>query len=307
MKYDLNEVREYGYLRLIVGVFNSCSKANALQNNKVSFDAKKVKLVIEDSGWKEKKYNGYQHFIFAHHSPNYSDEINYFIDKYECRKLFEVDNEKEKKAKEKCRDEFKVLFWAFLKELWKYLSDRELGVKDYNPWIGELSTVGKSENFKCLWNSWNQKEEAALFTGEIIQDMRMLYDIITNQSYIYTDEYIEKFLTEARNLFVTMYKDAKRFKSVYKYLCKDVNNVVVCAGHAHKAKQYPKTSLYPLSFIGHRFYDKKADAITFEVIVMKNDGGSQRDIHSFFINSWWNESKDELNKLKIKNHLILNS
>lgn len=285
LKYDLNEVRQYDYLNLFVGVFNSCSKANALQNNKVSFDAQKVKLVIEDSNWKEEKYNGYRHFIFAHHSPQYSEEIDYFEDKYEYWKLSGTRS-------------FDKLYWAFLTEMGKYLVKKKLIIKKkYLDLLIRKKVDYNKYDFNNLWENVKIKSNE-LVKSEIIQDMRMLYDIINNQSHKYADEYIEKFLTEARNLFVTMYKDVEQFREVYEFLCAGVDNVVVCAGHTHKAKQNPKND-YSLSYIGHKFYDN--DGITFEVINVNNKD-VQREIYSFFENSWWQESKD---KEKIQTHLNL--
>ena len=253
---DLNEVREYNQLDLIVGIFNSCSQANALQNNKVSFASKKLQLVLERSNWKKSTE---KHIVLAHHSPSYS--IDYFDDKYGRWKY----------KKYKSFVNISELYDIYIGAINEYLSN------------GESIPSKIRENFKVefeeLLKTLNENSEWEFFESELFKDMEMLYNLLKDK-YRHFDEYINRYLSEANSLFKTIIDDNEVFKEDWERIAHD--NLTVIAGHTHKADYFPRDrdKKYD-TIIGHRFYNEKIDSapIVFEVISPKSVSASVRVRH----------------------------
>ena len=295
IKYDLNEIREYKNLGIIVGIFNSCSKANALQNNKVSFDIEKLNLVLEDSDWRRSQN---LHLVFAHHSPKYC--IDYFDDKY---------NSWEWKS-------FKDLYWEYFACLFKLLLKEKLVEEDtIKKFIEIKSKPSKKDlefnnifvennftdidnnkffkSFEDLRDSFkNDTKYIKLSNTELFKDMEMLYNIL-NRDIVLQDEYVIQYLTQARSLLVTTVDDYEKLNEAYDVVAnhdnKCNNYMVVFAGHEHKAKRFLANNNYNI-FVGHKFDDteaqvgdeKKDGAIVFEIISFNKNSEINNAIYANF-------------------------
>lgn len=282
---DLNEIREYSNLNLIVGIFNTCSEANALQNNKVSLNREKVELIVKDSRWEED--NDYNHLVLMHHSPEYS--INYFDDKYNKWHWDDI-----------CG--FNDLYKSFIAAECKLIiknnlvsSDRSDEIKDHCKKVTGVDIdstnalqifVEQFNDFVCDNRNTEEKELKYLTTSELFADMKMLNGIalhLTEQP----NEFIEQFKTSVRNLTVTMLDDNTRFNETCTLILNDLKKqYCVLSGHEHKCEYFNKGN-YEIFIIDKLYTDNKE--LIFEVITPGDK--NKRDINYFKNNFWWYETR----------------
>jgi predicted MPP superfamily phosphohydrolase len=259
LRDDLNEIREYRNLNnLIVGVFNTCSKANALQNNKVCFDEERLQAVMEDSSWKKSKG---KHLVLMHHPPqldsdNVTYKIDYFDDKYEIWKHSKI-------CGEKYKDEIDDLYKAFLIELEGYLLGKNT--------IYTSKSKGFSQLFKKLKKDLYQNpsyDARSFLESQIFYDMEMFVDILDKKVAI--NDYAENFKNTALGLFNVIGEDRKNFNKN----CNDILRTngwqyLVLAGHIHQNSPDLGTKVDKLSVVA-KLYDNKngCEFINYRIIVI---------------------------------------
>lgn len=323
---DLNEVREYEKFNLIIGIFNSCAQANALQTNKVSFDSEKVELALKRGNWTNSTK---RHIALAHHYP--SCPINYFDDKYEWWKFRKINNYCDLKecyvlyilALGKCLSEEYILA--------EYLSKEKMIKKSEVLLLEELRKIeGLSEACKkiadrqifCAVGEFikvfskfraevEMRSEKDFLESELFKDMVMLQCLLEEKKR-YADEYVFKFLSDASSLFKTMARDKYNFENAWKAI-KGNSELSVFAGHTHKANKNPNSEEndgFNL-FVGHKFYErnkctlakeKDCNQIVFEIITVK-EKNAQRDTRLVIDGCWQTESAKEAcrkSKLNLK-------
>ncbi len=255
LKNDLNEVREYDKLGLIIGIFNSCSKANALQTNKVSFNQEKLELVLKDSSWKKSNKN---HFVLVHHDSTYSEELNYFNDKYSLWKW---------KYKDKDR-----IYNAYIKaleaEVKRTITKNEFDVNALGDFINEYKKI--------------PIENPEITDTEIFRDIQMLFSIVNKN--IESNEYVKQFLSTANILFETTEEDKKNMRNSYNAIANfnDDKKCFIIAGHTHEQKEKQDSNGKLKNYIGAQFEKDNKETrilnINFEIIY--NNENLNPEIHS---------------------------
>lgn len=310
---DLNEVREYDKLNLIIGIFNSCAQANALQTNKVSFNSEKLALVLKRGNWKKSIKT---HVVLVHHYP--SCPINYFNDKYEWW------NFKTLSSKNAYKD-FLLCYILYILSLGNYLTDEKRINEDECITKKELCEIQEFASlcedisddcneiinaFKVCFAKFKHLVEATpenkLLNSELFRDMLILYDCLQEKDKRYSKEYVYEFLSDMSSLFKTMAIDKVNFKNDWDKRIMGKIRITIVGGHTHKAyKDFSKDKQYDL-IIGHKFYDNiNSGQIVFEILTVSGDK-LQRDIHLFAKDKWYQEYKGEEEESRIKEILELN-
>lgn len=232
---DLNEIRYYKYLNktkkdddegcgIFVGIFNTSSKANALQNNKVGFNRPVLKRIVKNGKWNEEKHKNEPHIALLHHSPHYVESyMNYLNDKYDPEKHgFD--------PKDADYNRLYDYFCEAFKETPKILVAADKS---------EICELNFIKEFSKLFSEAEAKEA---FAGSILkQDMQTLYqalnDILGDKPI---GEYGYDILTKLYTLRSTQEEDKKEYENIYKELLN--NEELDClAGHIHEDDRSNKT------------------------------------------------------------------
>lgn len=259
---DLNEIREYDHLGLIVGIFNTCSQANALQNNKVSFDSEQLKLVLDRSNWEKSPLT---HIALAHHYPSYF--MDYFDDKYK----FWSENDRTKRIYRV----FEELYCDFKKAICFMARKCKRGdaFKKINlPVTYDFLSNYESFQKNSIISTNDKRDKRIIFESQLYNDMDLLYDVLKAKNR-HPQEYINQFLSDTSSLYITIRQDKKRFVQDWKKIIKD-NNLTILAGHTHKATCYIRADY--CAFIGHRFYNGKSDTAPIVFEVLYKDGANYK-------------------------------
>lgn len=228
LKDDLNQIRNYSNLKINIGIFNSCSQVNAIQNNKVAFNEAIVKNMIKNSDWRNSKN---AHIVVVHHSNKY--KINYFDDKY-----LVFNN---KKWINKLQDDRKF-YSLFLNTLERYITnfnnffkiESEEGLEQYKEkYISEYDKFKFNIASKSDLQDFNGFQQTEVYT-----DMNMLYNILKNEKsksndYLVINDYSEEFKNNARRLFTSMEEDRRNTENTFNEILFGTKSLVL-AGHEHK-------------------------------------------------------------------------
>ena len=245
LRQDLNEIREYRNFGLMIGVFNSCSQANALQNNKVMFNKEQLVNLFLDGAWRNFIDS---RIVLSHHSPRYV--IDYFKDKYSPWKY----------------KKFEEVYCAYIASLRDYLKEKGYLNDDDMEGLAKHSFLwtGASDDFEGKFrgiadekkddNPRNGLDE--LLKSELYRDMEMFYNILCAKSEdAAPGEYQLQFLSNATGLFRTMLTDNDELHNQFEEIFKGDNRekTIVIAGHEHELK-YNGVDAIPETFVGDQFY-----------------------------------------------------
>lgn len=341
IKQDLNELREYKGFELVIGNFNTCAEANALQNNKVAFNMEQIKSLATSNVWRTVNGLSLSHIVFSHHSPHYL--IDYFADRYAPHKFL-------KRVKE--INEIKDIYSVYLCTLIRFLCDKNYITKNEMveatvfsfEWLSPANS--DEEKFKKLVMELKKidgcdRDLDKFINSSLFKDMEMFYNILTNNAdgtllseSCLKDEYQLHYLSDMSNLFKTMIVDNNELKRGFDSIHKGISDIIDVAGHEHEAKIYPPTGI-PKTFVGQSLYTEGSKekgrfnwqnaldgegaskkifdyAISFEIISRSIDAQGKtvwkRDFHSYIKEKeqeeWLSESNDEQFE-KIKGYLHL--
>lgn len=256
LKNDLNEVRYYSNikknLKLAVGVFNTSSKANALQNNKVSIDNERLELVLKDGGWYDREAHK-TYLAIMHHSPHY--EVDYFKDKYSPWRHNQI-------------EDFEALYEAYIKELKFRLVDNNLQKTNFAILF---------DNFEVKYKNNESNKLHRFRSSELNLNMKMLNDIIKEKCDD-SNEYVARFKSEQQNLFSTIEKDTDIFKNNCKIIFEKIeSNIAVLSGHRHRCKNTKKKNNLPTTYEVDKIFTKehevfeKKEVMLYEVVTISED------------------------------------
>ncbi len=237
LKNDFNEVRTYVGLKLIVGIFNASSKANAYQISKVAFNETKLELVLKVSDWEKEEYKNFKHLVLVHYPYSYS--IDYFMDKYmpdDCKELICKNNGPKKCGS--CGNE-RCLYFAYINEL-------KVQIQKH---IFKTNKTDKTEFSKCYATEcYNKKHKKSL----LFRDMEMLYLFLNSK--IELNEFVMKLLSDSNMLINQMKNDSAEFQKNFEKIISNKNKeicIVTLAGHTHKLAVKNETKCY----VGEKFVD----------------------------------------------------
>lgn len=230
---DLNQIRDYSKLGIIIGVFNSCSKANALQNNKVSFNRASVESVIHNSDWGNKSK---MHLIMAHHAIDCG--FDYLMDRYGIVKYQKI-----------FKDDFlPKLYKVFFAALQEFVKSTDEHV-DYKP---KECCTDFVQNFSLVdtKREAEEKEMRQFKESQFYNDMDMLNKIISGKEII--NDYVEQFRSDISGLMRVLEQDRDEFNGVYGLILQGAQGcqVSMFAGHEHVSRIYEEFS----SFVVGKLY-----------------------------------------------------
>lgn len=236
LENDLNEIRDYKYLGLTVAMINTSSKANSLQNNKVTINIEKVQRLIQQAPWhnsdQERSY-----VALMHHAPSYT--INYFKDKYEIQKYLS-------KGEDSLTLELYNRYEALLKDTcsqWLNIPAPDDAVQDL---IKEIQGLLES-------NNGNAK---GFMKSELKSDMAMLVNIRNAPDL--KDEFRYDFMSKSITLCEIQEYDQKQFDKACGQLFGKDRTIILCC-HEHK-NQYCNHTANPVFIIGRLHNRSKAGA-----------------------------------------------
>lgn len=226
LENDLNEVRDYKYLKLTAAMINTSSKANSLQNNKVAINTEKVRRLIQQTSWYEEGPN-WHYVALMHHAPNY--EIDYLADKYEIKKFYHSTN-------------------GELDET-LYLNYIALLSKTIESWPERLSLDTAERDLitriRTLLGARNDKE---FMRSELKSDMSMLLSIYSSKDVDVRDEFHYEFISKLKNLFEIQRHDRDQFTEACKTLF-GKKKTIILGGHEHR-NLYREYNSSPIFIIG---------------------------------------------------------
>lgn len=224
---DMNEVRIYENLNVFIGMFNTVSKSNSLQTNKVAVNREKIARLIKTSNWNRADKN--KRIVLMHHSPQYS--INYFDDKYEPNCLEKYGN-------------FHDLYKSFIDylndpstpESKKTKNDLKNFISSFNVFTSKMSDLS-IDDYKKIKDSL------------VYSDMNLLYDGLKSNNQE-SDEFFQTLLFKSQQLLKIQERDNVAFQDFINSLLFDI----ALAGHIHEMMD--NKDPHP-TFIVSKLYDTK--------------------------------------------------
>lgn len=302
VKNDMNEIRSYNKLNLIIGSFNTVANANSMQNNKVGFSPVNIiDTLIKTSKWMESDYH---RVILVHHSRAY--DINYFDDKYSLWNYIENMCPKEKCgtatsftdcSKSPC-DILKCDYYlgcphcskcneCFVRSTSKDKPSEQIKsiLKEYTDIFEELidpkatfpdSITDQRKSISEFIKNISDNPQCRLQESSFYSDCKSLIAIldkmsISKDTYIPLDEYDHDFLNKNKSLLQIQKSDNKSFMDSWNKIMHG-SKTTILAGHVHKRSESDSDGVY----IESKFfiYNKttKEYRTSFSVLRKQNEG-----------------------------------
>ena len=243
---DINEIRHYKYLNkeaeenkleadsggLFIGIFNTSSHVNALQNNKVGINKPVLTRITENGKWNDDFYKNEPHIVLVHHSPFYvANEMDYVEDKYAPHQYWKDRNNNDIPEKKYIKFFFKDFTKALIYTAEILLNERR----------GHSKVIQKFlDGFESFKKRASKDED--FFKSNLMADMQMLYDTLQDKMLEKPiREYGYDLLAKSHILHVTQEEDKKAYKDVCKLLQCDSQECIFIAGHIHRSDKEHKT------------------------------------------------------------------
>lgn len=215
LENDLNEIRDYKYLHLKVALVNTSSKANSLQTNKVRIDEETIIRLINRTHWLEENEQQ-KHVILMHHAPTY--KINYFDDRYSAHNLISKDYIQQQEYDD------------YISLLTKHIAD--VHSLDQSSFVTVWS-ADEAKQLDSLRKLLASKKNLSFTKSELWSDIEDFIRIVDKR--MRHDEFDYNFAANVKSIASIQMQDQEAFESICGKLIGALN-VIVLAGHEHKAK-----------------------------------------------------------------------
>ena len=252
LENDLNEIRDYKYLDLKVALLNTCSQANAKQNNKVEINLEKLSRLMKCVPWHSTECSRH-YVVLMHHAPDY--QIDYFADRYEIHKFIQKQNITQ------------AQYDGYIDLLTHMISTaRCRGGRTY---IDPLSSAQETQ-LKRLQSLLSQQNSSEFLKSALRADISSLTEILERRTV--ETEFHRSFLSNSKDLRDSQQLDQKKFETACgKILGSQATTVL--AGHEHKWRF--NTAENQATHVGPKFYTENKKK--------KGSGSSKPDIVSYIV------------------------
>ena len=254
LENDLNEIRDYKYLNLKAALLNTCSQANAKQNNKVEINQGKLSRLMKSVSWYNTEHSRH-YIVLMHHAPDY--KIDYFADRYEVHKFIGT-----KSITQSLYDDYIRLLTHMIS------TAKRRGGRTY---IDPLSPA-QANQLKNLKKLLSQQHSSEFLKSALRADISSLTEILDR--YTVETEFHRAFLSNCKDLQDSQQFDQKKFETACGKILTH-HKITVLTGHEHKWRASTQQGNQTIH-VGPRFYtegekktrneSKKPDMISYLVV-----------------------------------------
>lgn len=252
LENDLNEIRDYKHLNLKAALLNTCSQANAKQNNKVEINLEKLSRLMKTVPWHSTEPICH-YVVLMHHAPDY--QIDYFADRYEVHKFIQKQNITQSQ------------YDGYIDLLTHMISTASCrGGRTY---IDPLSCA-QAKQLLDLQSLLSQQYSSEFLKSALRADISSLTEILARLTV--ETEFHRAFLSSLKDLRDSQQLDQNKFETACRTILGNQATTVL-AGHEHKWRfNTPKNQTI---HVGPKFYTENK--------TKKGSGSCNPDIVSYMV------------------------